>query len=234
MITVPILELNNIVKKYRVGKEVVTALDGVTLRVEPGEFVVILGTSGCGKTTLLNVAAGLERPTKGEVIFRGVTINKLKEKNMVAYRRKQMGFIFQSYNLLPTLTAQENVALPLFFEGVKRRERDLRAVKMLKRLGLLQRRMHKPAEMSGGQQQRVSIARALVHSPKIIFADEPTGNLDTRTTMEVMGQLQQAVQENGQTLLMVTHDEDVARFADRIIQMVDGKIVSEERGGKGN
>jgi putative ABC transport system ATP-binding protein len=234
VITVPILELNNIVKKYRVGKEVVTALDGVTLRVEPGEFVVILGTSGCGKTTLLNVAAGLERPTKGEVIFRGVTINKLKEKNMVAYRRKQMGFIFQSYNLLPTLTAQENVALPLFFEGVKRRERDLRAVKMLKRLGLLQRRMHKPAEMSGGQQQRVSIARALVHSPKIIFADEPTGNLDTRTTMEVMTQLQQAVQEHGQTLLMVTHDEDVARFADRIIQMVDGKIVSEERGGKRN
>lgn len=227
-----ILELKNIVKKYRVGREVVTALDGVSLSVEPGEFIAILGTSGCGKTTLLNIAAGLERPTKGDVNFRGVTMNKLKEKNMVMFRRKQMGFIFQAYNLLPALTAQENVALPLFFEGVKRRERDYRAVQMLNRMGLKDRRKHKPSEMSGGQQQRVSIARALVHSPKIIFADEPTGNLDTRTTMEILHQLQTAVKENGQTLLMVTHDEDVARYADRIIQMVDGKIVAEERGGQ--
>lgn len=226
-----LLEIKKVVKKYRVGREAVTALNGVDLRVEPGEFVAILGTSGCGKTTLLNIAAGLERPTKGEVVFRGIVISKLKEKKMVPFRRTQMGFIFQSYNLLPELTAQENVALPLLFDGMPAKERTSRAVEMLARVGLKDRRRHKPAEMSGGQQQRVSIARALIHRPRIIFADEPTGNLDTRTTMEIMEQLRTAVKENGQTLVMVTHDNDVARFADRIIQMVDGQIVSEERGG---
>lgn len=227
----PILELKKISKKYRVGREIITALDGVDLAVEQGEFIAILGTSGCGKTTLLNIAAGLERPTRGDVVFRGVTISKLKEKKTVMFRRKQMGFIFQSYNLLPALTAQENVALPLIFDGVRPQERTLRAVQMLKQVGLLERRKHKPAEMSGGQQQRVSIARALINNPRIIFADEPTGNLDTRTTMDIMSQLQQAVKENGQTLVMVTHDQEVAAFADRIIFMVDGKIVQEKRGG---
>lgn len=228
----PILELKNIVKKYRVGHDAITALDGVNLTVEPGEFMAILGTSGCGKTTLLNIAAGLERPTKGEVIFRGVVISKLTEKKMVMFRRKQMGFIFQSYNLLPALTAQENVALPLIFDGLDRRERNRKALRMLAGMGLKDRRLHKPAEMSGGQQQRVSIARALINSPKIIFADEPTGNLDTRTTADILCQLHKAVKENGQTLMMVTHDQDVAQYADRIIQMVDGKIVGEQRGGR--
>ncbi len=226
-----ILELKNIVKKYRIGNEIITALDGVDLAVEAGEFIVILGTSGCGKTTLLNIAAGLEKPTRGEVVFRGVTISKLKEKKTVMFRRKQMGFIFQSYNLLPALTAQENVALPLVFDGVKPRERVLRSVKMLKQVGLMERREHKPSQMSGGQQQRVSIARALINNPRIIFADEPTGNLDTRTTLDIMGQLQRAVKENGQTLVMVTHDQEVAEFADRIIYMVDGRIVEEKQGG---
>lgn len=226
-----ILELKKVAKKYRVGREVVTALGGVDLAVEQGEFIAILGTSGCGKTTLLNIAAGLEKPTKGEVIFRGVSISKLKEKQMVPFRRTQMGFIFQSYNLLPAMTALENVALPLLFAGVKSRERIRRAREVLSNVGLKDRIMHKPAEMSGGQQQRTSIARALITKPKIIFADEPTGNLDTRTTGEVLALLHKAVKENGQTLVVVTHDQDVAKFADRIIRMVDGQVVAEERGG---
>ncbi|MBS4021785.1 MAG: ABC transporter ATP-binding protein [Dethiobacter sp.] len=227
----PILELKKVVKKYRVGKEIVTALNSVDLSVETGEFIAILGTSGCGKTTLLNIAAGLERPTRGEVIFRGVAISKLKENKMVPFRRTQMGFIFQSYNLLSAMTAQENVALPLVFDGIAPKERIKRARKVLAGVGIADRSMHKPAEMSGGQQQRTSIARALITNPRIIFADEPTGNLDTKTTMEVLALLQRAVKDNGQTLILVTHDNDVARFADRIIQMVDGQIVAEERGG---
>ncbi len=229
---VPILELRNIVKKYRVGKEVVTALNGVDLSVEEGEFIAILGTSGCGKTTLLNVAAGLERPTRGEVIFRGVVMNKLKESQKVLFRRKYMGFIFQFNNLIPILTAQENVALPLLFDGVPTRERHIRAVRELARMGLKERRLHKPLEMSGGQQQRVSIARAFIHNPRIIFADELTGNLDSKTTHEIMCYLQETIRERKQTFIMVTHDRDVAKFADRIIYMLDGKIVSEEEGGK--
>ena len=228
----PILELRNVVKKYRVGKEIVTALDSVNLSVEAGEFIAILGTSGCGKTTLLNVAAGLEKPTRGEVVFRGVVLNKLKERQKVLFRRKQMGFIFQSNNLIPILTAQENVALPLLFNNVPIKERSARAVEALARMGLKDRRMHKPLEMSGGQQQRVSIARASVHRPRIIFADELTGNLDSRTTHEIMCSLQETVREQKQTFIMVTHDRAVAKFADRIIYMVDGKIVSEEEGGK--
>jgi putative ABC transport system ATP-binding protein len=228
---VPLLEVRDVVKKYRVGREVITALAGVTLEVEEGEFVAILGTSGCGKTTLLNIAAGLERPTRGQVIFRGVTISKLKEKQMVSFRRRQMGFVFQSYNLLPALTARENVSLPLVFEGLPVRERNIRAREVLAEVGLADRSRHKPSEMSGGQQQRTAIARALITRPKIIFADEPTGNLDTRTTTAVLELLRKAVKENNQTLLLVTHDRDVASFADRCILMVDGQIVSETRGG---
>jgi putative ABC transport system ATP-binding protein len=230
----PILQLQKVVKKYRVGKETVTALDGVDLTIMPGEFVAILGTSGCGKTTLLNLAAGLEKPTRGEVVFRGVVLNKLKERQKVVFRRKQMGFIFQAYNLLPTLSALENVALPLLFDGIPHKQRTARAMEVLTLMGLKDRRKHKPAEMSGGQQQRVSIARALVHQPRIIFADELTGNLDSRTTHEIMCSLQEAVKSHGQTLITVTHDGDVAKFADRIVHMMDGKIVSEERGGEKN
>lgn len=228
----PILQLRDVVKKYRVGKEIVTALDGVNLSVEEGEFIAILGTSGSGKTTLLNVAAGLEKPTRGDVIFRGIVLNKLKERQKVLFRRKQMGFIFQSNNLIPILTAQENVALPLLFSGISPSERLSQAVEALSRMGLKDRRMHKPAEMSGGQQQRVSIARALVHRPRIVFADELTGNLDSRTTHELMRSLQEAIRAQGQTFIMVTHDRDVARYADRIIFMVDGKIMPGEQGGE--
>ncbi len=222
-----ILTLREIVKKYRMGDSIVTAVNQVSLTVEEGAFVAVAGTSGCGKTTLLNIAAGLERPTKGEVRFRGVVLNKLKEKEMVLFRRRFMGFVFQGYNLLPALTALENVALPLVFAGVARKERQARAMRMLELVGLADRYRHKPMEMSGGQQQRVSIARALVSRPRIIFADEPTGNLDTRTSLEILAHLKEAAKKEGQTLVLVTHDSNVAGAADQIIRMSDGRVVEQ-------
>lgn len=223
----PILDLRHIVKKYRMGDSVITAVDDVSLSVDEGEFIAIVGTSGCGKTTLMNLSAGLERPTKGEVIFRNVVLSKLKEKNMVIFRRRYMGFVFQAYNLLPALTALENVALPLMFDGISRRERNSRAMAMLEMVGLKERFKHKPMEMSGGQQQRVSIARALIGRPQIIFADEPTGNLDTGTTREILNQLKEAAKRERQTLVMVTHDRHVAGSAEKIVYMSDGKFVSD-------
>lgn len=222
-----ILALRDIVKKYRMGDSIVTALDHLSITVEDGEFVTVAGTSGCGKTTLLNIAAGLERPTKGEVRFRNVALNKLKENDLVLFRRKFMGFVFQGYNLLPALTALENVALPLVFAGIARKERLARAMQALELVGLADRCRHKPMEMSGGQQQRVSIARALVNRPKIIFADEPTGNLDTRTSAVIVAQLKEAAKRDRQTLVLVTHDSNIAGIADRIIYMSDGRLVDE-------
>ncbi len=222
-----ILALRDIVKKYRMGDSIVTALDNLSITVEEGEFVAVVGTSGCGKTTLLNIAAGLERATKGEVLFRNVTLNKLKEKDLVLFRQRVMGFVFQGYNLLPALTALENVALPLVFAGIARKERLSRAMQMLELVGLADRSRHKPMEMSGGQQQRVSVARALVSRPKIVFADEPTGNLDTRTSVEIVAYLRDAVKNNRQTLVFVTHDSNIAGIADRIIYLSDGKLVNE-------
>lgn len=229
----PIIEVKNLTKKYRVGSEIINALNGVDLQIEQGEFLAIVGTSGSGKSTLLHMMSGLERPTKGEILINGVLINKVREKDMASFRRKHMGFIFQHYNLLTALTALENAALPLVLQGVNVRERNKRAVEILKTLGLGDRMKNKPNQMSGGQQQRVSIARALINNPKILFADEPTGNLDTRTTREIMELLTTMVKEKGQTLVMVTHDMEVANYADRIIQMVDGEIICEEiRGGE--
>ncbi len=229
----PIIEVKNLTKKYRVGSEIISALNGVDLKIESGEFLAIVGTSGSGKSTLLHMMSGLERPTKGEILINGVLINKVREKDMASFRRKHMGFIFQHYNLLTALTALENAALPLVLQGVNVRERNKRAVEILKTLGLGDRMKNKPNQMSGGQQQRVSIARALINNPKILFADEPTGNLDTRTTREIMELLTTMVKEKGQTLVMVTHDMEVANYADRIIQMVDGEIICEEiRGGE--
>ncbi|NMA02550.1 MAG: ABC transporter ATP-binding protein, partial [Clostridia bacterium] len=228
-----IIEVKNLTKKYRVGSEIISALNGVDLKIESGEFLAIVGTSGSGKSTLLHMMSGLERPTKGEILINGVLINKVREKDMASFRRKHMGFIFQHYNLLTALTALENAALPLVLQGVNVRERNKRAVEILKTLGLGDRMKNKPNQMSGGQQQRVSIARALINNPKILFADEPTGNLDTRTTREIMELLTTMVKEKGQTLVMVTHDMEVANYADRIIQMVDGEIICEEiRGGE--
>lgn len=218
------IEIKNLTKKYRLGQEVITALDNVNLSIAQGEFLCILGTSGSGKTTLLHIMAGLEKPVRGEVLVKGISLTKMKEKDMAYFRRKHMGFIFQSYNLLPTLTAVENVALPLIFDGVEKKEREKRARELLIQLGLKERLMNKPMEMSGGQQQRVSIARALVNNPKIIFADEPTGNLDSKTTREIMDILCERVKASGATLIMVTHDLELTHYADRVLHMVDGQI----------
>lgn len=226
----PIIETNNIIKKYRLGSQVVPVLNGISLNIYPGEILSILGTSGSGKTTFLNLVAGLERPTRGKIIIGGHNLNKISEKRMAAFRRRYIGFVFQLYNLLPSLTALENAVLPLIFEGVPTGEREKRGRELLQQMGLGNRLRHKPGELSGGQRQRVSIARALINNPKIIFADEPTGNLDSKTTMEILELLTTTIRENGQTMLMVTHDTKVAGYGDRIVRMVDGNIYNDNNG----
>ena len=201
------------------------ALDGVSFCIREGEFCAIVGTSGSGKSTLLNMLAGLERPTRGEVVISGRHIEKLKEDELVRFRRENVGFIFQSFHLLGTMNALENVALPLTFRGEVRKTRMKKADRMLELVNLGKHKMHMPNQMSGGQQQRVGIARALVADPKIIFADEPTGNLDSHTSEEVMRLMQKIVREQGRTLVMVTHDPHEAEYADRVVHIIDGKIV---------
>lgn len=221
----PVIQVKNLYKIFRVGNEKVRALNGVDMTIYKGEFCAIVGTSGSGKSTMLNMLAGLEKPTKGEVIISGQHLEKMNENQLVKFRRERVGFIFQSFNLLGTMNAIENVALPLTFRGVDKKTREAKAVKMLKLVGLPKHMKHRPNEMSGGQQQRVGIARALVVNPRIIFADEPTGNLDSKTTMEVMHLMQKIVREQQQTLVMVTHDNNLASYADRQIRIIDGKIV---------
>ena len=227
---IPIIQVKNLYKIYRVGETKVRALNGVDLTLYKGEFCAIVGTSGSGKSTLLNMLAGLERPTKGEIIVAGKHIEKLSEKELVAFRREKVGFIFQSYNLLNTMNAEENVAMPLSFRGIGKKERLARARKYMKLVGVENQAKHMPNQMSGGQQQRVGIARALTVNPQIIFADEPTGNLDSKTTMEVLKLMQKIVREQKQTLVMVTHDNNLASYADRRVRIIDGKIVSIEEG----
>lgn len=223
-----VIEVKDLYKLYRVGDEVVRALNGVGFDIYEGEFCAIVGTSGSGKSTLLNMLAGLEKPTKGSVVIAGKHIEGLTEEQLVKFRRENVGFIFQSYNLLQTLNAVENVALPLSFRGVPRKIRNEKAKKYLKLVGLEKQMKHMANEMSGGQQQRVGIARALVVKPKIIFADEPTGNLDSKTTMEILALMRRIVQEQNQTLVMVTHDNHLATYADRQFHIVDGKILKIE------
>ncbi|MEW5921522.1 MAG: ABC transporter ATP-binding protein [Bacillota bacterium] len=225
----PMLQAVNVIKKYRLGSQVVSVLNGISLEVFPGEVVAILGTSGCGKTTFLNIAAGLERPTRGDIYINGHALNKISEKNMAVFRRRYIGFVFQLYNLIPSLTALENAVLPLIFEGVPAQVREKKGRELLKAMGLGDRLRHKPNELSGGQRQRISLARAMVNNPRIIFADEPTGNLDSRTTGEILQLLISSVRERSQTLLMVTHDTEVAAYGDRIVEMVDGRIVQERK-----
>lgn len=226
----PVIQVKNLYKVFRVGTEKVRALNGVDMTIYKGEFCAIVGTSGSGKSTMLNMLAGLEKPTKGEVIIAGQHLEKMNENQLVKFRREKVGFIFQSFNLLGTMNAIENVALPLTFRGVSKKVREAKAVKMLKLVGLPKHMKHRPNEMSGGQQQRVGVARALVLDPEIIFADEPTGNLDSKTTMEVLHLMQKIVREQKQTLVMVTHDNNLASYADRRIRIIDGKIVSIEEG----
>lgn len=218
------IDIKNVKKNYRIGDNLIKALDGITLSIKKGEFIALLGTSGSGKSTLLNCLAGLERPTSGEISYGKIKLNSLNEEEITKFRNLNVGFVFQSYNLLPHLTALENVSLPLIFMGMKKEERDEKAAKILKDLGLSKRIYNKPNELSGGQQQRVSIARAFVSSPKIIFADEPTGNLDTKTSFEIMDMIKEIITRNKQTLIMVTHDDEMTEFADRTFFMRDGQI----------
>ncbi len=224
----PAIQVKNLYKIFRVGNEKVRALNGVDLTIYKGEFCAIVGTSGSGKSTMLNMLAGLEKPTKGEVIVAGEHLEKMNENQLVKFRREHVGFIFQSFNLLGTMNAIENVALPLTFRGVDKKTREAKAVEMLKLVGLPKHMKHRPNEMSGGQQQRVGVARALVLDPEIIFADEPTGNLDSKTSAEVLGLMRKVVTEKNQTMVMVTHDNHLAGFADRIFHIIDGKIVKIE------
>lgn len=223
-----VIEVKHLYKLYRLGNEVVRALDGVDFTIYEGEFCAIVGTSGSGKSTLLNMLAGLERPTKGEVIISGYHIEKLNEEQLVTFRREHVGFIFQSFHLLGTMDALENVALPLSFRGERKEKRLKKAEKMLRLVGLEKHAKHLPKQMSGGQQQRVGVARALVVEPDIIFADEPTGNLDSHTSEEVMRLMQKVVREQHMTLVMVTHDNHLASYADRVFHIIDGKIVKVE------
>lgn len=212
-------------KLYRVGDSIVRALDGVSFEIHKGEFCAIVGTSGSGKSTLLNMLAGLEKPTKGEIVISGSHIEKMKEDELVRFRREHVGFIFQSFHLIGTMNALENVALPLMFRGEPAKERLRKADRMLSLMGLDRHKKHMPNQMSGGQQQRVGVARALVSDPDIIFADEPTGNLDSHTSEEVMRLMRRVVQSQGKTLVMVTHDDHLAEYADRVFHIIDGKIV---------
>ncbi|GAA0121780.1 MULTISPECIES: ABC transporter ATP-binding protein [Clostridium] len=219
-----IIELKNVRKVYRMGDEKIVALDNINLEIYQGEIVCLLGTSGSGKSTLLNMMAGLEKPSKGQIIIKNKNIEKMSENQLAAFRQRYIGFVFQSYNLLPTLSALENVTLPLIFRNVKTSKRQEKAKKMLEAVGLEKRLNHKPSQMSGGQQQRVSIARAFVGDPNIVFADEPTGNLDTKTTLEIMELMTKMAKEQNQTLIIVTHDIEISYYADRIIHIRDGNV----------
>ena len=224
----PVIEVKNLYKIYRVGEEKVRALNGVDFSIYKGEFCAIVGTSGSGKSTLLNMLAGLEKPTKGEIVIAGEHMEKKNENQLVKFRREHIGFIFQSFNLMPTMDAVENVMLPLTFQGVDMAERKKRAMKVLELVNLKKHMKHKPTQMSGGQQQRVGVARALVVNPEIIFADEPTGNLDSRNSQEIVDLLKYSNKKYNQTLIVITHDEKVALQADRVIAIEDGRITRDE------
>ncbi len=223
-----VIQVRNLYKLYKVGDEIVRALDGVDFDIYQGEFCAIVGTSGSGKSTLLNMLAGLEKPTKGSVVIGDKHIEHLNEEQLVAFRRDHVGFIFQSFHLLGTLNAVENVALPLNFRGEPRKLRLQKADRMLDLVGLRKHKRHMPNQMSGGQQQRVGVARALVVDPQIIFADEPTGNLASHTSEDVMRLMQNIVRKQRKTLVMVTHDNHLATYADRVFHISDGKIVRIE------
>jgi putative ABC transport system ATP-binding protein len=224
----PIIRVKNLRKVYRVGSEQVVALDDISFDVPIGQICCIVGTSGSGKSTLLNQLAGLEKPTRGQVFIGKHNISAFSENRLARFRQKNIGFVFQSYNLMASMSALDNVCLPLIFRGVDKDKRVRAAKKILAAVGLSGRIRHTPAQMSGGQQQRVGIARAFVASPKIIFADEPTGNLDSRTTVEVMRMMIRLCHQNNQTLILVTHDPSLARYADRILTILDGNILSDE------
>lgn len=222
-----IITIKDLRKVYKLGSEKVVALDNINLEIQKGQVCCILGTSGSGKSTLLNQLAGLEKPTRGAVYIGKNNISKFGEDRLAAFRQRNIGFIFQSYNLMTSHTALENVAMPLMFRGVPKAKREKIAAQMLREVGLEKRMHHRPNQMSGGQQQRVGIARAFVASPKIIFADEPTGNLDSITSKQVLYRMLQISKQMGTTFVMVTHEPELASCADRIITILDGKVQSD-------
>ena len=215
-------------KEYVVGDSHIHALDGVSLTVSPGEFVCISGRSGSGKSTMLNMLAGLEKPTSGEIVILDKHIENMSESARIRFRRQYIGFVFQSYNLMPQYTAVENVELPLMLRGIGKRERRKQALAVMEQVGIVSHAEHKPSELSGGQQQRVGIARALITKPPIVFADELTGNLDTKTSAEIMDLLTGLFRSSGTTFMLVSHDPDMSQYTDRTIHLLDGKIISEE------
>jgi len=228
-----LIRLKNIKKIYRMGDEKISAVNNISINFNANEVCCLLGTSGSGKSTLLNLISGLEKPTKGEIIFANKHIERMSENQLTKFRQEYIGFVFQSYNLLSTLTALENVTLPLIFKGIDKKERKDRAMEMLKSVGLEERANHKPSQLSGGQQQRVSIARAFVSNPQVVFADEPTGNLDTKTTYLMMDLMMSLAKEHKQTMIIVTHDLEISVYADKTIHLIDGKIdniaINEEK-----
>ncbi|NCC78698.1 MAG: ABC transporter ATP-binding protein [Clostridia bacterium] len=222
-----VLEATNLKKIYEIGKQNVHALDGVSLQVEEGEFIAVMGPSGSGKSTLLHLLGGLDQPSGGDITLAGIKVSLLSDQEATLLRRRNIGFVFQFYNLLPTLSAKENILLPLIIDGKKPKEYEKRLQELLTRVGLSDRADHRPSELSGGEQQRVSLARALITQPKVLLADEPTGNLDSRTgnqVMELLGELSRALH---QTIIMVTHDPKAAAHADRVVFLQDGRIREE-------
>ena len=218
------IELEHVRKVYRLGDEKVVAVDDISLNIEAGEVCCLLGTSGSGKSTLLNLMAGLEKPTRGKIIIKGKRVDQMSESTLALFRQRNVGFVFQSYNLMPMLTALENVALPLTFRGVPVKKRNQMAMEMLRDVGLEKYAKHRPTQMSGGQQQRVGIARAFVSRPPVVFADEPTGNLDSKTSQEVMDIILGMARLHRQTLVIVTHDPFISDYADSVHTILDGNL----------
>ncbi len=224
-----IIETSNLVKEYEQGGRPLRVLKGINLAVEPGEFMAIMGPSGSGKSTLLNMIGALDRPTSGKVLIRGVDISTLSDNDLADLRNREIGFVFQFFNLIPRMDALGNVELPMAIAGVPRRERKERAAELLELVGLGDRFDHKPSQLSGGEQQRVAIARALVNDPSVLLCDEVTGNLDSKTGDEIMHLLRELNKEQGKTFVIVTHDPAVAQMTDRLVHIRDGQIVAEKR-----
>ena len=221
-----IIELSNIKKEYKIGTEEIHALSGVTLNIFKNEYVALMGPSGSGKSTLMNMLGCLDSPTSGEYILNKLAVAQMSDNELAEVRNKQIGFVFQTFNLLPRSTTLENVMLPLVYAGIEKNKRQEMATKVLEQVGLGNRMSHRPNELSGGQRQRVAIARALVNNPAIILADEPTGNLDSKTSVEIMGLLED-IHKNGNTIILVTHEEDIALHAHRIVRLKDGLVESD-------
>jgi putative ABC transport system ATP-binding protein len=222
----PLITIKDIGRKYVIGSEVIHALKSVSLSINKGEFVALMGPSGSGKSTLMNILGCLDTPTKGEYILNGINVSHMSDNELAEVRNSEIGFVFQTFNLLPRNTALDNVALPLIYAGINKEKRMERATNALKNVGLGNRIDHKPNELSGGQRQRVAVARALINDPSIILADEPTGNLDTKTSIEIMGLIED-IHAKGNTIILVTHEEDIAKHAHRIVRMRDGLIEND-------